>query len=76
MNVLEQEILENLSQNLINECIGCQNNYPSQKDHSCLKANYYNWALENSIKTIKEKYSIESDLHFIFEKYQIEDLQF
>ena len=71
MNILEVEIINLTIDLLNNNCVGCLENWPSQKDHSCLSELYFNWSLEEAISFVKEKYEIVEDLTVLFEKLSI-----
>ncbi|CAF0960616.1 unnamed protein product [Brachionus calyciflorus] len=69
----EQEILKIRNKIVVQNCIGCFCDYPSQKDNSCLSNYHHNLALLQALDTIQEQNNITLDIPLIYEKLKLEE---
>ena len=71
MEYYEKEILEKTFEITRENCSGCLNDWPSQKDHECLDSFHFNLNIWKAIEIIKQKYEIDFDSIEVFEKLEI-----
>ena len=68
MNI-EQEIRDLAIQIQQADCYGCNYNRPSQKDHTCMDAYYYELAYSQAFDQIKSKYTNTPEVQPAFDRF-------
>ena len=72
MNI-EQEIKDLAIQIQIDDCYGCNYNRPSQRDHTCMDAFYYEIAYSQAFNQIKTKYIDKPEIQHNFDRFGFPD---